>query len=54
MRSETERQARSSFSTQKRTAKQRGIDWMFTFEEWWLGGRLIAAGLIAGLAWANS
>lgn len=26
---------RAAYSAQKRTAKQRGIEWHFTFEEWW-------------------
>lgn len=35
MRDEAERHARKAFSDQKRTAKQRGIPFLFTFEEWW-------------------
>jgi hypothetical protein len=26
---------RAAYSVQKRTAKQRGIEWKFTFNEWW-------------------
>ena len=26
---------RAAYSIQKRTAKQRGIEWKFTFDEWW-------------------
>jgi hypothetical protein len=26
---------RAAYSVQKRTAKQRGIEWKFTFKEWW-------------------
>lgn len=48
---ETERQARKAFSAQKRTAKQRGIPFLFTFEGWWAWWQTDSRWANRGMGW---